>query len=97
MPRVVIDVGAGDSARAEANRAKEAMRESGLNAHIEGGGDETQIVVEYPYNEAGRQEAVALKLQLAESGMPVRIETANYPGQYEEEEYDGEYDGEYLV
>ena len=96
MPRVVIDVGAGDSARAEANRAKEAMRESGLDVHIEGGGDETRIVVEYPYDEAGRQEAVALKLKLAESGMPARIETANYPGQYEEE-YGGEYGGEYSV
>ena len=85
MPRVVIDVGAGDTARAEANRAKESMRVAGLDVSVEGGGDDTRLVVKYPYNEGGRQEAVALKLQLADAGMPARIETGNYPGQYKEE------------
>ncbi|MAH44496.1 hypothetical protein CMI37_01630 [Candidatus Pacearchaeota archaeon] len=93
MPRLVIDVGPGDTARATAHQMKDGFTEHGLKAHIEGGENETRIVVEFPYDREGRESAIALKMKLSEAGLDARLETT---GQYGEET-GGETGGEYTV
>lgn len=97
MPRLVIDVGPGDTARATAHQMKDGFTEHGLKAHIEGGENETRIVVEFPYDREGRESAIALKMKLSEAGLDARLETT---GQYDEEtseETGEETGGEYTV
>jgi hypothetical protein len=94
MPRLVIDVGPGDVGRAAANRMKQGFSERGLDAHVEGGENETRIVVEFPYDKEGRESAIALKMQLSEIGLDARMETT---GQYSGGENGGENGGEYTV
>lgn len=94
MPRLVIDVGPGDTGRATANRMKQGFVERGLEAHVEGGENETRIVVEFPYDKEGRESAIALKIQLSEMGLDARMETT---GQYTGGETGGAPGGEYTV
>ena len=86
MPRLIIPVGPD---RQRASIMVDRLSQSGLNASVEGGGDDTQVVVQFPYNQEGRESAVSIKLMLDQSGVDSRIETANYPGQYQEETGEG--------
>lgn len=97
MPKLVIDIGPGDPARATAHQMKDGLMEQGLKAHVEGGEDDTRVVIDFPYDREGRESAIALKMQLSQLGLDARLETT---GQYDEEtggEYGEETGGEYLV
>ena len=79
MPKLVIDIGPGDAGRATANRMKQGFKERGLDVHVEGGENDTRLVIDFPYDREGRESAIALKMQLSEAGLDARLETT---GQY---------------